>query len=159
MDRRDFLSLAAVGGGAVFASSLAGCAARAGGKAGSAAGDYKDFYFVQLSDVHWGYQGPANPDSAVTLRKAVAAVPLSAPSPTRLRRRSVINVSGSIRTGQTPTHALHAVQDQRVSAWMMSSCRDGKAGLASAACGLRDNVINRFKSRTTFFGDSGLAVA
>jgi hypothetical protein len=70
MDRRDFLSLTAVGGGAVFASSLAGCAARAEGTLA----DYKDFYFVQLSDVHWGYQGPANPDSAVTLRKAVATV-------------------------------------------------------------------------------------
>jgi hypothetical protein len=70
MDRRDFLSLTAVGGGAVFASSLAGCAARAETDAVA----YKDFYFVQLSDVHWGYQGPANPDSAVTLRKAVATV-------------------------------------------------------------------------------------
>ena len=69
MDRRDFLSLTAVGGGAVFASSLAGCAR----PEGAAAVD-KDFYFVQLSDVHWGYQGPANPDSAVTLRKAVAAI-------------------------------------------------------------------------------------
>jgi 3',5'-cyclic AMP phosphodiesterase CpdA len=70
MDRRDFLNLATVGGGAVFVSGLAGCAARAE----AMAGDYKDFYFVQLSDVHWGYQGPANPDSAVTLRKAVASV-------------------------------------------------------------------------------------
>ncbi len=70
MDRRDFLSLAAVGGGAVLASGLAGCAARAQG-AGS---DYADFYFVQLSDTHWGYQGPANPDASVTLRKAVATV-------------------------------------------------------------------------------------
>jgi len=69
MDRRDFLSLTAVGGGAVFASSLAGCAR----PEGAAAVD-KDFYFVQLSDVHWGYQGPANPDSAVTLGKAVAAI-------------------------------------------------------------------------------------
>ena len=69
MDRRDFLSLTAVGGGAVFASSLAGCARPEGGAAVD-----KDFYFVQLSDVHWGYQGPANPDSAVTLLKAVAAI-------------------------------------------------------------------------------------
>jgi 3',5'-cyclic AMP phosphodiesterase CpdA len=74
MQRRDFLHLTAAGGGAVFASSLAGCAARAQGMAGTAGADYNDFYFVQLSDVHWGYQGAANPDSAVTLRKAVAAV-------------------------------------------------------------------------------------
>lgn len=70
MDRRDFLSLTAAGGGVVFASGLAGCATRG---AGMPAED-KDFYFVQLSDTHWGYQGPANPDAAVTLRKAVASV-------------------------------------------------------------------------------------
>jgi len=66
MQRRDFLALTALGGGAVFASGLAGCATRGAGNA--------DFYFVQLSDTHWGYQGPANPDAAVTLRKAVATV-------------------------------------------------------------------------------------
>ena len=68
MQRRDFLALTAAGGGAVYASGLAGCANRAGA---SAAGD---FYFVQLSDTHWGYEGPANPDAAITLRKAVASV-------------------------------------------------------------------------------------
>jgi hypothetical protein len=70
MQRRDFLTLTALGGGAVFASGLAGCAARADTMATA----YTDFYFVQLSDTHWGYQGPANPDAAVTLRKAVATV-------------------------------------------------------------------------------------
>jgi len=74
MDRRHFLNLTAVGGGAVFASALAGCAAPAPRGAASAAGDYNDFYFVQLSDTHWGYEGPANPDARVTLRKAVATV-------------------------------------------------------------------------------------
>jgi hypothetical protein len=68
IDRRDFLKLAAVGGGAVFMSSLAG-----GLRAASAARE--DFYFVQLSDVHWGFHGPAvNPDSEGTLSKAIAAV-------------------------------------------------------------------------------------
>jgi 3',5'-cyclic AMP phosphodiesterase CpdA len=70
MDRRHFLNLAAVGGGAVFASGLAGCA----GAQGTAKGDGNDFYFVQLSDTHWGYEGAANPDARVTLRKAVATV-------------------------------------------------------------------------------------
>ena len=70
MHRRDFLALTALGGGAVFASGLAGCATRADTMATA----YTDFYFVQLSDTHWGYQGPANPDAAVTLRKAVATV-------------------------------------------------------------------------------------
>ncbi len=67
MNRRDFLNLAALGGGAVFASGLAGCATPGNAPA-------RDFYFVQLSDCHWGYQGPANPDAQVTLRKAVATV-------------------------------------------------------------------------------------
>ena len=65
IDRRDFLKLAGVGG-AVFASGLYPLAAQA------QASD--DFFFVQLSDTHWGFQGPPNPDAKVTLKKAVAAV-------------------------------------------------------------------------------------
>jgi 3',5'-cyclic AMP phosphodiesterase CpdA len=69
MERRDFLKLAALGGGAVFASSLPGCASLGMGGAGD------DFYFVQLSDTHWGFNGPAvNPDARGTLPKAIAAV-------------------------------------------------------------------------------------
>jgi hypothetical protein len=67
MDRRDFLKLAGLGG-AVF---VTGCADM--GAMGSARAT-DDFYFVQLSDTHWGFQGPPNPDAAVTLKKAVAAV-------------------------------------------------------------------------------------
>ena len=67
MDRRAFLHLAAYGG-AVFASGLP--AAHAQGSVG--AGD--DFFFVQLSDTHWGYQGDANPDATGTLPRAIAAV-------------------------------------------------------------------------------------
>ena len=65
IDRRDFLRLAGVGG-AVFASGLYPLA----GSAQAA----DDFFFVQLSDTHWGFQGPPNPDAKVTLKKAVAAV-------------------------------------------------------------------------------------
>ena len=69
IDRRDFLKLTALGGGAVLASSLPGCAAL------GAAGGGEDFYFVQLSDTHWGFNGPAvNPDARGTLPKAIAAV-------------------------------------------------------------------------------------
>ena len=70
MDRRDFLNLTTIGAGAVLASALPGCANMATGGVGSA----NDFYFVQLSDTHWGYKGPDNPESANTLRKAVATV-------------------------------------------------------------------------------------
>lgn len=65
IDRRNFLKLGVVGGGAVFMSGLFRGAAAAGSE---------DFYFVQLSDSHWGYKGPANPDAQNTLRKAVAHV-------------------------------------------------------------------------------------
>jgi len=71
IDRRDFLKLTAVGGGAVFLSALRGTAAAA---AKDSAKDYKEFFFVQLSDSHWGYSGPANPEAANTLRTAVATV-------------------------------------------------------------------------------------
>jgi len=68
-DRREFLKLAALGGGAVFVSGLPFQAGARG-----AAKPYDDFYFVQLSDVHWGFTGPANPESASTLKKAVDSV-------------------------------------------------------------------------------------
>jgi hypothetical protein len=73
INRRDFMRLLAVGGGAVFASGLTGRALAAAGSDPTKAG-YDEFYFVQLSDTHWGYSGPANPDAANTLRKAVATV-------------------------------------------------------------------------------------
>lgn len=77
IDRRQFLKLASLGG-AVFASGL-GCAARPGF---AAAGAEDDFYFVQLSDSHWGFHGPVvNPDAEGTLPKAVAAVNALSPAP------------------------------------------------------------------------------
>ena len=69
IDRRQFLQLTALGGGAVLASALPGCSMMPG------AGDEADFYFVQLSDTHWGFNGPiVNPDARGTLPKAIAAV-------------------------------------------------------------------------------------
>jgi hypothetical protein len=68
IDRRDFLKLAGLGGVA-FASGLSGCATMS--STGAAA---EDFFFVQLSDTHWGFSGPPNPDARGTLQKAVAAV-------------------------------------------------------------------------------------
>jgi 3',5'-cyclic AMP phosphodiesterase CpdA len=64
LKRRDFLRLAAFGG-AAFASALPGWTY----------GRDDDFFFVQLSDAHWGFEGPAvNPDAKGTLPKAIAAV-------------------------------------------------------------------------------------
>jgi 3',5'-cyclic AMP phosphodiesterase CpdA len=66
IDRREFLKLAGLGG-IVLVSGGAGLA--------RGAADGGDFYFVQLSDSHWGFEGPAqNPDATGTLRKAIAAV-------------------------------------------------------------------------------------
>ena len=72
IDRREFLKLAGLGG-VVFASSL-GAARAAGTMAAAKGGASDDFYFVQLSDSHWGFEGPPNPDAKGTLKKAVAAV-------------------------------------------------------------------------------------
>ena len=68
MERMDFIKLLGLGGIA-FASGLKGFA-----QTGSESSE-RDFYFVQLSDTHWGFSGPkVNPDAAGTLQKAVAAV-------------------------------------------------------------------------------------
>jgi len=72
IDRRQFLRLAGLGG-AVFASGLARAADPYG--TGTGAVQQDEFYFVQLSDTHWGFEGPAvNPDARGTLPKAIAAV-------------------------------------------------------------------------------------
>jgi predicted phosphodiesterase len=65
-NRRDFLKLAGLGG-VVFASGLGPW-----GRALAAAG--QDFFFVQMSDSHWGFEGPPNPEAKNTLKRAVAAV-------------------------------------------------------------------------------------
>jgi len=61
----------------VFASGLPGVGslARAAGPAA------KDFFFLQLSDTHWGYAGPANPEAAHTLEKTVKVINESARQP------------------------------------------------------------------------------
>jgi hypothetical protein len=67
INRRDFLKLTGLGG-VVFASGLAGFPSYGASRA-------SDFHFVQLSDAHWGFNGPAvNPEAGSTLKRAVAAV-------------------------------------------------------------------------------------
>jgi Calcineurin-like phosphoesterase len=69
MERREFLRLMGVGG-VVFVSGL-GHLAHATGKTGA----QDDFFFIQLSDTHWGFSDPkVNQDFAGTLKKAVAQV-------------------------------------------------------------------------------------
>ena len=67
IDRRSFMKLSAVGGGVVFASALQGCASALQGTSTVAAA--ADFHFVQLSDTHWGFEGPPNPCAASPTRR------------------------------------------------------------------------------------------
>ena len=69
-DRRQFLQLASFGG-AVFVPGLGGAAFAADA---TAVPGYDDFFFVQLSDMHWGFEGAPNPDARGTLPKAITAV-------------------------------------------------------------------------------------
>jgi hypothetical protein len=69
IDRRQFLKLAGIGG-IVFASGLGYQPAAFARKP-----KVEDFYFVQLSDSHWGFEGnKINPDAKGTLKKAIAQV-------------------------------------------------------------------------------------
>jgi 3',5'-cyclic AMP phosphodiesterase CpdA len=72
-DRRNLLKLAGVGG-VVFASRLSAAAepGTSAQKKKSAAGE--DFFFLQLSDTHWGYSGVANPEGEVPLPAAIAQI-------------------------------------------------------------------------------------
>jgi 3',5'-cyclic AMP phosphodiesterase CpdA len=69
IDRREFLKLAGMGS-VIFVAGSGSL-----GHMANAALSENDFFFVQLSDTHWGFNNPAvNPDYAATLKKAVAAV-------------------------------------------------------------------------------------
>lgn len=69
MGRRDFLKLMGIGG-VVFMSGLSPQPAEALSLKGES-----DFFFVQLSDSHWGFEGDKiNPDARGTLIKAVKEV-------------------------------------------------------------------------------------
>jgi hypothetical protein len=67
LSRRSLMRIAALGGGIVFASALPGRRSLAAGM--------DDFYFIQLSDLHWGFSDPkVNPDTKASLEKVIAAV-------------------------------------------------------------------------------------
>lgn len=64
-DRRAFLKLSGLAGVAFASALFPGYPTSA---------QAADFHFIQFSDTHWGYKGPANPDAEHTLEKAVATV-------------------------------------------------------------------------------------
>jgi len=78
-DRREFLGLMSVGG-VVFASGLVRCTAQVPAKRAEPAAA-RDFFFLQMSDTHWGYEGAANPEAKITLPRAVEIVNASKARP------------------------------------------------------------------------------
>jgi hypothetical protein len=71
INRREFLSLVGISG--VSLITLSGVGSRAYAYGGIKADN--DFSFVQMSDTHWGFSGPAiNPDAQGTLKKAISLV-------------------------------------------------------------------------------------
>ena len=137
-DRRQFLQLAGIGG-AVFASGLGGFASAADATTGSA---YDDFYFVQLSDSHWGFEGAAaNPDAKGTLPKAVAAVNALAVAPDFV-----------IFTGDL----THTTDDPKERRKRMGEVRDIVAGLKVKSVrfipGEHDASLDNGKAFKEFFG-------
>jgi Icc-related predicted phosphoesterase len=70
IDRREFLKLAGIGSVVFVAGPGSLLSVAEAAKSGN-----DGFFFVQLSDTHWGFAAPAvNPDAPGTLKKAVAAV-------------------------------------------------------------------------------------
>lgn len=75
IDRRELLRLVGLGG-VVLGSGLPGFSlAASGGK------KPEDFFFLQLSDSHWGFTGAPNPQADRTLKEAVQAVNASKARP------------------------------------------------------------------------------
>ena len=141
INRRDFIKLAGLGGGVVFASTLSGCS-----WSGPARADTRmaadDFYFVQMSDSHWGFEGPPNPDAKGTLKKAVAAVNALEHSPDFI-----------IFTGDL-THTTDDPKQRRI---RMAQFREIVAGLKTPKVlfmpGEHDASLDRGEAYKEFFGD------
>lgn len=133
IDRREFLKLAGLGG-IVFASALG---------RGARAADYEDFYFVQLSDTHWGFEGPPNPDAKGTLKKAVAAVNSLAEPP------DFIVFTGDL---------THTTDDPAERRQRMAQFRDIAAGLkvktARFMPGEHDAALDAGAAFKEFFGET-----
>jgi predicted phosphodiesterase len=68
IDRREFIKLLGFGSAVLVLGphNIAGAAEKEG---------QEDFFFIQLSDTHWGFNDPKfNPDATGTLKKAIAAI-------------------------------------------------------------------------------------
>ncbi|HXG94174.1 MAG TPA: metallophosphoesterase [Blastocatellia bacterium] len=140
IDRRDFMKIAGIGG-LIFASGL-GFNALGSNHSGGGKRAKDDFYFVQLSDTHWGFDGPAvNPDSKGTLKKAVAAVNSLEEQP------DFIVFTGDL---------THTTEDRRVRRERMAEFRDIVSGLKAKTvhfmAGEHDASLDRGEAYQEFFG-------
>jgi len=137
--RRQFLRLAALGGGVVYLNALSGCAATAKGYGAN----NNDFYFAQLSDTHWGFSGPPNPDASGTLKKAVLAVNALEDPP------DFIVFTGDL---------THTTDDPVLRRQRMAEFRDIVAGLKVRNLrfmpGEHDASLDRGAAFREFFGDT-----
>src|SRR3989442_11248462 len=135
LSRRSFLKIAGVGG-VVFASRLA-----RGADAYAPSAD--EFYFVQLSDTHWGFQGAANPDALVTLPKAIEAVNALDPQP------DFIVFTGDL------THTTDDPEERRR---RLSHVRDAvgklKVRTQRYLAGEHDASLDRAEAFKEFFGET-----
>lgn len=135
VNRRDFLKLAGLGG-AVFASGLNGWSQAAQG------GNQDEFYFVQLSDTHWGFSGPkVNPEAATTLKKAVAAVNSLEQQP------DFVVFTGDL---------THTTDDPKLRRTRLAEFRDIASGLKAKEVrfmpGEHDASLDRGEAYQEFFG-------
>ncbi|MGE0823914.1 MAG: metallophosphoesterase [Candidatus Binatia bacterium] len=103
-----------------------------------------DFFFLQMSDTHWGFSGPAvNPDAAVTLEKAVATVNGLAQPP------DFIVFTGDL------THTTDDPQERRT---RLQQFRDivSKLKVKHVRCmpGEHDASLDQGEAYREFFGDT-----
>jgi len=142
LNRREFLELAGLASagiaGVVFASGLHPARAATGNGAQA-----DDFMFLQMSDTHWGFSGPAvNPDAAVTLEKAVATVN------TLERQPDFIVFTGDL------THTTDDPQERRT---RLAQFRDiaGKLKVKDVRfmAGEHDASLDHGEAYREFFGD------
>jgi hypothetical protein len=141
MHRRDFIKLAGLGG-VVFASGLGVKVLGSAGPNSNRETSMDDFYFVQLSDTHWGFDGPSvNPDSRGTLKKAVAAVNSLEEQP------DFVVFTGDL---------THITEDKNARRERMSQFRDIAGGLKAKTIhfmpGEHDASLDRGDSYQEFFG-------
>jgi Calcineurin-like phosphoesterase len=138
VDRRDFLKLAGLGG-VVFASGLGFSALGASGKRGKR----EEFYFIQLSDTHWGFDGPAiNPDAQGTLKKAIASINSLDEQP------DFIVFTGDL---------THTTEDAKKRRDRMAEFRDITSGLRAKTlhfmAGEHDAALDRGEAYQQYFGE------